>query len=164
MMVRTSIALFLSSLSCEAAPSLNTIKQSLVRWEGYRLTPYRDPVSKDWCVGVGHNLTARRQAIRGSYTALEVEKMLLHDISEAIDAARAAVRGYDELPDEVQLVVVHLAFSCGRSGLLRFINLRRALGWRAYNSAATELRLSRWYSQVSPSRAAWAHDILYRQP
>lgn len=164
MMVRTSIALFLSSLSCEAAPSLNTIKQSLVRWEGYRLTPYRDPVSKDWCVGVGHNLTARRQAIRRSYTALEVERLLLKDVAEAVDAARAAVRGYDELPDDVQLVVLHLAYTTGRRGLMQFTNLRLALGWRAYNAAATELRLSRWYAQVSPSRAKWAHDILYNQP
>ena len=90
--------------------------------------------------------------------------MLLKDISSSIDSCRAAIEGFDRLPDEVQLVCLNLAFTAGRNGLMRFTSLRRALGYRAFNSAATELRLSRWYGQVSPSRARWAHDVLYGQP
>ena len=149
--------------SLGAAPSLGIIRESLIKWEGYRLTPYKD--GRATCVGVGHNLTARREKAKPRYTALEVERFLLRDIAAALDTCRAAVDRFDGLPDDVQLVCINVAFTCGRSGFMRFTNLRRALKYRAYELAASELGHSLWYrSQVSPARARWAYGVLKGQP
>ena len=162
------IPLALLSFCCStlgAAPSVAAVRESLIKWEGYRLTPYRDPSGRAVCVGVGHSLTAHREPVRVRYTAREVEKMLLRDIATALDTCRAAVDRFDDLPDDVQLVCLNLAFSCGRSGFMRFVNLRLALRYRAYELAASELGLSLWYrQQASPERARWAYGVLKAQP
>jgi len=156
--------LFSSSLG--AAPSVAAIRENLIKWEGYRLTPYHDPSNRAvWCVGVGHSLTAHRERVKPRYTTHEIERFLLRDIATSLDTCRVAVERFDDLPDDVQLVCINVAFSCGRAGFMRFVNLRRALRYRAYELAASELGHSLWYQkQVAPARARWAYGVLKAQP
>lgn len=162
------LLLALLSFCCStlgAAPSVAAVRETLIKWEGYRLTPYRDPSGRATCVGVGHNLTAHKEPVKARYTTREVERMLLRDISTALDTCRAAIDRFDDLPDDVQLVCINVAFSCGRAGFMRFTNLRRALRYRAYGLAASELGHSLWYrKQASPERARWAYSVLKAQP
>lgn len=155
------VAFLLLAASAQAAPPLGVIRDYLVRWEGYRLTPYKD--RGHWSVGVGHNLTVNREPVR-RYSAAEVETLLWRDVSWALDVCRAGVTDFDDLPHDVQLVCIGLAFGVGRVGFMRFTNLRRALSWRAYHAASQELGLSKWYTQVSPARARAARQVLLNQP
>lgn len=142
--------LFLSLLSpAFAAPSPARIRAELVKWEGYRLVPYRD--GAHWSVGIGHNLTVNRQPAR-RYSPAEVERFFLADVSWALDACRKGISDFDDLPEQVQLVCISVAFGVGRTGFDRFRNFRLAMSYRAYDSAASELRLSKWATQVSPAR------------
>lgn len=154
--------LILRGATAAAAPSLAAIRESLIAFEGYRAVPYRDAGS--WSVGAGHNLTAHGQHPKARYSRVEIEGFLMQDIAAAIDAARKGVARFDELPDQVQLVCIHIAFTCGRTGFERWTNLRRALSYRAYASATTELADSRWRNQVSATRFNWALRILRSQP
>lgn len=137
--------------------SPDAMRAYLIRYEGYRLTPYRD--GNHWAVGVGHSLTAHRQAVR-AYSRVEVERFLWTDLSWSLDACRRGVRDFDDLPHEVQLLCVGVAFTVGRTGFERFRQFRLALSHRAYNAAAHELRWSKWFTQVSAARANAAVRVL----
>ncbi len=152
------VLVVLGGLALRGAPvSLADIRASLLRFEGYTLTPYRDGPA--YSVGVGHNLTANGQKAR-HYTPIEVEAFLLRDVSWSIDCCRSGVAGFDDLPPPIQLAVIHVAFGCGRVGFHRFYAFRSALSRRSYPQAARQLAASRWASQVSPARRDWALTAL----
>lgn len=138
--------------------TFQAIKDSILRWEGYRVRPYRDRGAI--CVGVGHNLSAARERVKPLYTAIEIEQYFCADVAWSLDAARSGIDRFDELPQDVQLVVFNIVFSVGRAGFERFRELRLALGYRAYGGAATALGTSLWYRQVASDRANWAYRIL----
>lgn len=142
------------------AVPLDKLRQEMVRWEGYRLSPYRD--GSGYAVGIGHNLTAHGEEVR-TYTAAEVEAFFKSDIQWAIAACRNGIDNFDDLPDDVQIVCISVAFTVGRTGFQRFKDFRLAMSYRAYNAAATELRLSKWAAQVSPSRRDHHIDVLLRK-
>lgn len=148
-----SIALFLLvATSAAAAPSLDTTRREMTRWEGYRDRPYRD--GPGWSVGIGHSLTAHaeRGIWKRPYTAAEIERLYVRDYCVAIDTARRCVRDFDGLPADVQMVVVSVIWTVGRTGFERFTSFRLALGMRAYNAAAHQLWYSVWATQVSAAR------------
>lgn len=152
-LVLLAIILWLLHAAAFAAPvGLATIRQHLVQWEGYRLTPYKDGPN-GYSVGIGHSLFANGERVKPRYTAIEVERLLLRDIAWSLDSCRTGIDRFDDLPERVQLVAIGVAFTTGRTGFIRFSGFRRALSWRAFDMAASELGRSRWYTQVSARRA-----------
>ncbi len=133
----------------------------LTRWEGYRLRPYRD--GNAWAVGVGHNLTARGEAVKPLYTAAEVRVLFTRDFAVARETCEQSIVGFATLPLEVQQVCLAVAFGTGRTGFARFKGFRLAVGRHAWNAAATELSVSKWARQVSRERADTAIQTLLHQ-
>lgn len=148
--------------AASAAPvTYAAIREDLIRWEGWRTRPYRDG-AKGWSVGVGHSLSSHREIGRWDrpYTTHEIEQLLARDIAAAWDSCRAGIERFDDLPAEIQLVALGLAFTCGRTGFTRWVNLRRAASYRAYGAMAVELADSRWRTQVSAERFnAYLHTL-----
>lgn len=134
---------------------------AMVTWEGHRLVPYKD--RDGWSVGVGHALTMHGEPVRRAYTRAEVYQLFLHDFAVSQEVCRAGVRDFDGLPEEVQLVALSVAWTCGPTGFMAFRDFRRALSRRAWTASATALYLSRWYGQVSPARANAAIATLRAQ-
>lgn len=154
--------LSLAALPLKGAPTEVDYFIHLNGYEGFKLSPYRD--GKDTCVGVGHNLTAHKRTPKASYTQEEIMGFFHSDLAIALRAARKGITNFDQLPDEVQLVMVSLIWTVGPTGFLKFKNLRRALSWRAYDSAAAEIRDSLWFHQVQTSRANETFRVLRSQP
>lgn len=128
--------------------------------EGYRLVPYADGPRGTYSVGVGHNLTAHREPVLARYTEPEVLALFAKDLANARRICRKGVEDFDGLPEAVQLVALHVAWSCGPTGFMRFKDLRRSLSYRAYNAAAVSLRQSKWARQVSAARANHLISVL----
>ncbi len=147
------LVLFCACATLTRAAPLDTsrVYAELVRWEGHRLVPYRD--QDGWSVGVGHALTMHGEPVKRIYTRAEVYQLFLRDLAVSKEACRVGVRDFDDLPEEVQLIALQVAWTCGPSGFARFKDFRFCLSNRAYYAAATQLYLSRWYRQVSPARA-----------
>lgn len=157
------LALVAPAPSALAAPvTLDQARAFLVQFEGYRLVPYRDGAHIS--VGIGHNLTVHGERVKSRYTALEVERMFRRDLVWALDACRAGVRDFDDLPERVQLVALGVCWTVGRTGFHRFTNFRRALSYRAYNSAAHELSRTPWARQVGEHRSRHHIHVLLAQP
>lgn len=51
-------------------------------------------------------------------------------------------------PQEVQEILVNMAFNLGRTRLSKFVNFRKALKERDWPKAAYEMRDSKWFYQV----------------
>ncbi len=159
MMIRFLFGLILSGLgAAQAAPGTGDYYIELLRWEGYRLKPYRDGAGHT--VGVGHNLGTRTP--KPAYTHKEVQEFFQLDLAEALAAAHRNVGGFMGLPDEVQQVVIGLIWTCGPAGFRKWERLRAALGRRDYPRAAAELLDSKWAGQVPPARLAAYYAALYK--
>lgn len=59
---------------------------------------------------------------------------------------------FNSFPDEVQEILVNMAFNLGRYRLMQFVKMNQALKERDWKTAAKEGRDSLWYRQV-PNRA-----------
>lgn len=159
------ILLLLCAVALRGAPvGLPQIREHLTFWEGYRLTPYRDGPSGGYSVGVGHSLSANAERVKPRYTALEVERMLLKDISTALDTCRGGIERFDDLPERAQLVAISVAFGVGKTGFQRFSTFRRALSARDYPAAARALRRSKWARDVGRTRAEHHVEVLLSLP
>lgn len=160
----TVALLFAATSICRAVPvTYSEARTYLVQWEGYKTTPYRDGPAGHYSVGIGHSLTANGEVPRARYSPTQIERYFAADLSWALDACRAGVRRFDDLPKDIQLVALSVAFTTGRTGFHRFTNFRRALSWRAYDAAAVELADSKWRTQVSVSRFNHCVRVLRRK-
>jgi lysozyme len=59
---------------------------------------------------------------------------------------------FDDLPEEVQLIIANMMFNMGRSRLSKFAGMKAGVDAQDWNKAADEMIDSAWYRQV-PNRA-----------
>lgn len=123
--------------------------------EGLRLFPYRCTAGK-LTIGIGRNLEDR------GITLDEAIFLLHNDIQDVWYDLQRALPWIDDQPEEVQEVLVNMAFNLGVEGLLGF---KRTLGHiqaRRYKEAAAEMFKSTWAKQVG-SRATRLAERVRRQ-
>jgi len=56
---------------------------------------------------------------------------------------------FDELPEEVQLIIANMMFNMGRPRLSKFKGMKRGVDAKDWNAAADEMVDSKWYRQVT---------------
>lgn len=118
-----------------------TLREQLMRDEGYRRFPYVDTVGKI-TIGVGRNLTDR------GVSHAEVDSLLDHDIAEVEAALRAHLPWTDGLDEARRGVLLNMAFNLGLDGLLGFHHLLAAAQTGDWRAAAIAMLQSRWANQV----------------
>jgi len=74
------------------------------------------------------------------------------DVQIAIGGCMNIYNNWDELPQEMQHVLVNMAFQMGQRGLSNFKNMKAAIEEQDFAKAAVEMMDSRWASQT-PERA-----------
>lgn len=124
------------------------IREQLIRHEGMRLTLYQDSVGK-WTIGVGRNIH------ESGISRQEALMLLENDIDHALSiVSRTAWWG--SLDAVRRRVVVDMTFNLGAAGFRGFKRLNLALTRLDYETAAHEMRNSKWYSQVGERAARLA--------
>ena len=122
----------------------------LIRHEGYMDTVYLDTENLP-TVGVGHLIRDTDPEYHlevGDVVSDErIEELFLRDIDEAIETAKT-LTSLKEHPEEVQSIIVNMAFNLGFFRLRGFKRMLRALELFDYQSAAREMQDSKWYKQV----------------
>lgn len=71
------------------------------------------------------------------------------DLDIAIGECRALYGYWDDLPGEVQEILVNMMFNMGRTRLSKFIKMNEHLSIGDWKTAAIEGRDSLWYHQVT---------------
>tara|TARA_R110001592_G_scaffold307593_1_gene581386 strand:- start:568 stop:1035 length:468 start_codon:yes stop_codon:yes gene_type:complete len=71
------------------------------------------------------------------------------DLDTAISECAVLYEGFDDMPGEVQEILVNMMFNMGRTRLSGFKNFKKALDEGDWSKAGTEGRDSKWYRQVT---------------
>ena len=71
------------------------------------------------------------------------------DLDTAISECKVLFEDFDDMPGEVQEVLVNMMFNMGRTRLSGFKNFKKALDEGDWSQAAVEGRDSKWYRQVT---------------
>ena len=131
---------------------LQEIKNHIKVSEGLSLMPYED-THQFLTIGYGRCLD-----IRG-ISKDEAEYLFNNDIKIAVDDVKKIVNRFDELPEQVKIVLIDLSFNLGLSKLLKFENFLDAIDARDFAKACAELKDSRWWHQVG-TRATRNYNLL----
>ncbi|SMC43775.1 lysozyme [Desulfocicer vacuolatum DSM 3385] len=117
------------------------LTDQLTKHEGLRLKPYHCPAGK-LTIGIGRNLEDK------GITEKEAVMLLENDIEECIADLNKVFKGFELLPETVQLVLVDMRFNLGPGRFRKFKKMITAVNDLDYPRAAAEMKDSRWYTQV----------------
>ena len=127
---------------------MNTEKQfhekltdQLTKHEGLRLKPYHCTAGK-LTIGIGRNLEDK------GITEKEAVMLLENDIQECIQDLKTIFQAFDLLPEPARRVLVDMRFNLGPNRFRHFKKMIRAVNEQNFTQAATEMKDSRWYTQV----------------
>ena len=102
--------------------------------------------------GIGHLITKNdpefEEPVGTPVSKERVDSVFAVDIKIAEDECKVLYKFWEELPEEVQEILVNMMFNLGRPRLTKFKNMYAALEMGDWSKAAIEGRDSRWYHQV----------------
>ena len=127
--------------------NLQLLQSELTRFEGCKLTVYRDTLGKLTC-GIGHLITAEDNLNEGdTVTQQTVDNWFAKDVQYAISVAQRIFTNFVQFDDVRQRICVQLAYNLANKllGFPKFVAAMNAMDW---NTAGAELQNSLWYTQV----------------
>lgn len=113
----------------------------LLAEEGYRKFPYKD-TEGILTIGIGRNLQDK------GLTRLEANYLLKNDILDAQDDLIRILDNFDQLPENVQIVLLDMVFNMGIIKLLEFEKMLYAVESKDFKTASKEMLNSKWATQV----------------
>jgi lysozyme len=131
-----------------------TAKDLILKHEGLRLKPYHDTVGK-LTIGVGRNLDDV------GISEDEAMYMLENDIKRCENELREIFENFDELPDNVKIVLTDMIFNLGKNRFFQFKKMIAAIKEGDFKKAAEEAKNSRWCRQVK-SRCEEDYNLFIR--
>jgi lysozyme len=87
-----------------------------------------------------------------SITEHRCYELFEEDVQIAISGCMNIYNNWDELPQNLQHILINMAFQLGQRGLSKFKNMNSAIEQENYVEAAVEMMDSRWATQT-PERA-----------
>ena len=132
--------------------NLERLTDALKTDEGFRSTVYDDATGVTCkpgyklegiaTVGYGRNL------IDKGLTRKEAEYLLTSDAIQAFQDAADLIPTWVLIDDVRQNVLANMAFNMGKTRLSKFAKMLDAVGRKAWDEAADEMKDSAWYGQV----------------
>lgn len=103
--------------------------------------------------GIGH-LVTKDDPEHGMDVGTEVSEERVAEVFESdvqvtLDECQRLYSDFDDLPEEVQLIIANMMFNMGRPRLSGFKKFNACVGDRDWEGAAEEMIDSRWYHQVT---------------
>jgi len=120
--------------------------------EGEVLEVYEDHLGYP-TIGIGH-LVRFEDEEHGKPTGTPItpersRELFDRDVEYAIKDCERLYGQWHNWPEEVQLIMVNMAFNLGATRLAKFKNMHNMLSQHKWKEAAAEGRDSRWYRQVT---------------
>jgi len=120
--------------------------------EGEVLQVYKDHLGYP-TIGIGHLVTPEDEEFgKPTGTPITAERsreLFDRDVEYAIKDCERLYGQWHNWPEEVQLVLVNMAFNLGATRLSKFMNFKNMLSQGKWKEAAVEGRDSLWYRQVT---------------
>ena len=132
--------------------NIDKLREELEIDEGVKHQIYLDHLGLP-TFGIGHLVTEDDQEY-GQEVGTEVSEervaeVFEQDVQITLDECKILYSDFDELPEEVQLIIANMMFNMGRPRLSQFKGMKRGVDARDWNAAADEMVDSKWYRQVT---------------
>jgi lysozyme len=120
--------------------NIDLLKKDIILSEGFKLKPYKDTVGK-LTIGVGRNLD--------DVGLIEEEVLfLLENDIKRIQKELDSIEEFSLLSETRQRVIAEMVFNLGKSNLMKFKNMWKAIQLQDWSKAANEMLDSLWAKQV----------------
>lgn len=132
--------------------NFDNLRSMLRRHEGVRDKPYRCSAGK-LTIGVGHNLDDLGLPVH------IIDELFEYDLQNTIADCASLYPNWNELPEEIQAVLIDMCFNMGKGRLQKFKKMNRAVEDFNWVRMIEEMRDSLWYKQVK-NRAVELEEIV----
>ena len=103
--------------------------------------------------GIGHLVTEddpeHGMDVGTEVSEERVAEVFESDVQVTLDECQRLYSDFDDLPEEVQLILANLMFNMGRPRLSKFVKFNACISDRDWEGACEELIDSRYYRQVT---------------
>ena len=135
--------------------NIDKLREELKEDEGCKYEIYLDHLGLP-THGIGHLITEWDEEYEkkvGTEVSKErVNECFAKDVETVLEDCKVLYSNFDELPEEVQLILANMMFNMGRTRLSKFSKLKLAVDDEDWMEASIQMEDSRWYKQV-PNRA-----------
>ena len=135
--------------------NIDQLRMELEYDEGCKYEIYLDHLDLP-TFGIGHLCTTDDpeydQPVGTPVDETRVQEVFEKDVQVTINECKILYDDWDDLPEEVQLIIANMMFNMGRPRLSQFKMMKAAVDARDWPEAALQMADSKWYNQV-PNRA-----------
>jgi len=133
--------------------NLMTLQDEIADDEGIMYETYRCSLGH-LTGGIGHLITEWDEEMYSGPVGTkipheQVDKWFQMDITRTIQDCKIIFNTFDNLPEEVQLVIANMCFQLGRPRLSKFKKFIAAVNDENWMLAGEEMQDSRWYKQTT---------------
>lgn len=132
--------------------NIDQLRMELEYDEGCKYEIYLDHLGLP-TFGIGHLVTEddpeHGQEVGTPIEEARVIEVFEKDVEVTIGECKVLYDDWDDLPEEVQLIIANMMFNMGRPRLSQFKGMKRGVDARDWNAAADEMVDSKWYRQVT---------------
>jgi len=132
--------------------NIEKLREELKEDEGCKYEIYLDHLGLPTC-GIGHLITEWDEEygkeVGTPVSEERVNNCFQTDVHGTIEECKKLFDKFDELPEEVQLILCNMMFNMGRPRLSKFVKFRAAIDSNDWLECAIQMEDSRWHKQVT---------------
>lgn len=132
--------------------NINQLRKDLERDEGCVNEIYLDHLGYE-TFGIGHLVKYSDEeygwSVGTDVDDRRVREVFEEDVQTVLSDCEKLYDDFNDLPEEVQLIVANMMFNMGYTRLSKFRGMKRGVDSRNWEEAADEMVDSRWYTQVT---------------
>ena len=135
--------------------NIDKLREELKEDEGCKYEIYLDHLGLP-TFGIGHLVTEwdeeYEKKVGTEVSEERVNECFAKDVETVLEDCKVLYSNFDELPEEVQLILANMMFNMGRTRLSKFSKLKLAVDDEDWMEASIQMEDSKWAKQV-PNRA-----------
>tara|TARA_Y100000356_G_C11194990_1_gene254370 strand:+ start:242 stop:688 length:447 start_codon:yes stop_codon:yes gene_type:complete len=132
--------------------NIDKLREELTIDEGCKYEIYNDHLGYK-TYGIGHlckkSEPEYNMDIGTPVSKRRVNTVFAEDVMTTIDDCRRMYKDFDQMPEEVQLILCNMMFNMGYTRLGKFRKLKTNIEKQNWVGASKEMKSSKWYTQVT---------------
>ena len=118
------------------------LREVITDHEGLKFKPYKCTAGK-LTIGIGHNLDDR------GVSPAVVNLMYEEDVTEVVADLKIIFTDFDDLPDDIQIVLADMRFQLGANRFRKFKKMIAAVKQSNWPEMIIQMKDSDWYKQTT---------------
>ena len=132
--------------------NIEKLREELKEDEGCKYEIYLDHLGLP-THGIGHLITEwdeeYEKPVGTPVSEDRVNNCFQTDVHGTVEECKKLFDNFDDLPEDVQLILCNMMFNMGRPRLSKFVKFRAAIDDNDWLECATQMEDSRWHKQVT---------------